>query len=459
MSIKKKSKTIESKITLYFIFFVVIIFAVLWISLIIFFNYSYGYYQVEKIYNIADSIEATDSDSIDEVLDNLAHSNEVCIIKVADDATVTEYNTKIDGCGLTNRNEYISELIVEFYESKEDEIKYEFINEEEKVEAALLALKYEDENIFIYTNLKDISQITSIFQNQMLYLTILSILISIIASYFISKKIVEPITMITKKAKLLGTKEDITFKKNGIVEIDNLVDALSLAQSEIGKTHALKRDLMANVSHDLKTPLTMIKAYAEMCRDISYKDKNKLDEHLNIIIDETNRLTLLVNDILDMSKLQDKKDVAKKEKYDLTEEINKIVKKYEIIKETEDYKFIVDMPKKVIINADKGKINQVIYNLVNNAINYTGDDKTIYINVKKKTSSYYIEIKDTGKGIKEENINNIWEKYYKTDKNHKRNVVSSGIGLSIVKEIFLLHDFEYGVTTSPKGTTFYFIIK
>lgn len=454
----KRSKTIESKITMYFIFFVLAIFSVLWSSLIIFFNFYYKSFQLEKIYNVADEI-ALSEDNLDILLEDLAYENDICIIRVNNNLTFGEYNTKMEGCGLLVRNDYIESIITEFTNNVDTEVKYEFINEEEEVEAALLAIKYEEENIFIYTNLKDTSEINIAFQNKMLYLTILFILLSIIASYFISKKIVEPLTVITKKAKLLGTNEEVTFTKNGLVEIDNLVDSLSLAQSEIGKTHALKRDLLANVSHDLKTPLTMIKAYAEMCRDISYKDKNKLDEHLNIIIDETNRLTLLVNDILDMSKLEDKKENIKKEKYDLSFEINKIVKKYEIIKETEDYNFEVNIPKKTIVFADKSKINQVIYNLVNNAINYTGDDKKIFINVTKKASSYIVKITDTGKGIKSEDINIIWEKYYKTDKNHKRNVVSSGIGLSIVKEILVLHDYEYGVESSDSGTTFYFIIK
>ena len=86
-----------------------------------------------------------------------------------------------------------------------------------------------------------------------------------------------------------------------INEIDELAETLSQAQKEMAKTDELRRDLMANVSHDLKTPLTMIKAYAEMIRDISYKDKDKMNEHLGIIVDETDRLTVLVNDILDLS--------------------------------------------------------------------------------------------------------------------------------------------------------------
>ena len=222
------------------------------------------------------------------------------------------------------------------------------------------------------------------------------------------------------------------------------------------KLQNLQRDLLANVSHDLKTPLTMIKAYAEMIKDISYKDKDKMNEHLNIIIDETDRLTILVNDILNLSKLQAKAEQLNIEKYDIVQEIKTIIKRYDIIKETENYDFVLDLPDKLLVSADKNKINQVIYNLINNAINFTGEDKKVIIKVTKDKK---IEITDTGKGIKKEEIDTIWNRYYKTNKKHKRNVISTGLGLSIVKEILLKHNFKYGVDSSRHGTTFYFFMK
>ena len=226
------------------------------------------------------------------------------------------------------------------------------------------------------------------------------------------------------------------------------------------KTDELRRDLMANVSHDLKTPLTMIKAYAEMIRDISYKDQDKMNEHLSIIVDETDRLTVLVNDILDLSRMQSNADSLSIEKFDLADDIKTIVNRYQIIKETEKYTINLDIPNSIMIKADKKKLNQVIYNLINNAINYTGDDKTVTVRVTKHKKYYLVEISDTGKGIKESEIPYIWNKYYKNDKNHQRNVVSTGLGLSIVKEILELHDYEYGVkSVLKKGTTFYFKIK
>jgi signal transduction histidine kinase len=197
-----------------------------------------------------------------------------------------------------------------------------------------------------------------------------------------------------------------------------------------------------------------------MIRDISYKDKEKMNEHLGIIVDETDRLTILVNDILDMSQIQSNAGTLEIEEFDLSEVINSIIKKYQIIKETENYTFNIDIPEHAIIKADKKKIKQVIYNLINNAINYTGDDKLVTIRVTKSKRSYLVEIIDTGNGIKKEELNYIWNKYYKGDNKHKRNIVSTGLGLPIVKQIFDLHGFEYGVKSEPnKGSNFYFKIK
>ena len=147
------------------------------------------------------------------------------------------------------------------------------------------------------------------------------------------------------------------------------------------------------------------------------------------------------------------------EEYDLIEQIKEIIANFEILSITENYNFIYTGPEKILISADKIKISQVIYNLINNAINYTGNDCKVYINVIEKKKSIKVEITDTGKGIEEKDIEHIWSRYYKTEKKHKRNKVGTGLGLSIVKEILQNHKFEYGVKSKVgKGTTFYFVI-
>ena len=460
MKKKKKTISIRAKVLFYLIIFIVVILGILWFWEISIFDIHYEKAQIANMNKNVKEILATDN--LDETLREIAYVNEMCIAVTNKSEYIARYNFKLNGCGLYENNVTVKQLIKDFIKSGIDGRSYKFTNEDKKIEALLYGIKEdEDTYIFLYSNLKDLSSVTKVIKRQLLYISIVGILVSIIISAFLSRKLTEPITNITRKAKKLGNGDyDITFAESDITEIKELSDALMQAKTELAKTDELRRDLMANVSHDLKTPLTMIKAYAEMIKDISYKDHKKMNEHLDIIIDETNRLTLLVNDILDLSKMQSNADNLSKERFDLSIEIKNIVNKYQIIKETEDYIFEVNVPDKAIVYADKRRINQVIYNLINNAINYTGEDKKVIINVTKNKKDYLVEIIDTGKGIKEEELPYIWDKYYKNDKKHRRDVVSTGLGLSIVKQILEHHNFEYGVhSTLKKGSCFYFKIK
>ncbi len=460
MKIKNK-KSIQSKTLFYLIIFNITIVVLLWLSQVTIFNVYYEKYQIKNLDKMVNDIKNSNSDDILNKLEEETFNNDVCVAITSSTNYLAKINSNMEGCLLNENNPNTNKMIKSFINSNLEQKTYNFINEDKHVAAVMYAIKYGDKYIFMYSNLEDISLVTTVIKKQLLYLSIVAILIAIILSIFLANKITDPITKITKKAKLLGKgKMNVEFDESDILEIDELSKTLTQAKMELTKTDELRRDLMANVSHDLKTPLTMIKAYAEMIKDISYKDPNKMQEHLDIIIDESDRLTLLVNDILTLSKLQsgetEKLNITE---YDLAKEIKNIVKKYDIIKETEQYNLVLDIPNEIMVKADKDKINQVIYNLINNAINYTGDDKLVTIKVIKDKKDYIVKIIDTGKGIKKEEIPYIWNKYYKSDKLHRRNVVSTGLGLAIVKEILEKHDFKYGVLSSNKGTTFYFVIK
>ena len=409
---------------------------------------------------LASSIQRSSFVDLNNTLEEVAYENEVCIEYYSNAGNIYYYNTMMNGCALGKNNQEILKTENSFIQSDLASDTYKVINKEYEVQAFLYGIKIDSGNVFLYSTLEDVSGANTVLKNQLIYLTIIAIIFACTISYFLSRKITDPILDITDKARKLGSSPTISFPDYGVLEVDELAQVLTNAQVEMVKTDELRRDLMANVSHDLKTPLTMIKAYAEMVRDISYKDEKKRIEHCDIIMDEVDRLNILVNDILTLSKMQANADGIQLTRFDLVKEIETIVKRYEIIKETENYHFVLDLPSKAIVSADQKKLNQVIYNLINNAINYTGDDKTVTIRVKKEKDSYLVEIIDTGKGIKKEDIAFIWDKYYKNDKNHRRNVVGTGLGLSIVKSILEAHHFQYGVKSIVnKGTTFYFYVK
>ncbi len=206
----------------------------------------------------------------------------------------------------------------------------------------------------------------------------------------------------------------------------------------------------------ISTPLTLIKANAEMVHDLTYANAEKRNKNLDVIIKETDRLNMLVEDILDLSKAQSKTMKLDLKRLNLVELVKTILTRYEVLKEKNGYNIIFNSDKEFVIKADRKRLEQVIYNLINNAINYTGKDKLVTVNLVDKKNKVRFEVIDTGKGINKEDINYIWDKYYKADKSYHRVTVGTGLGLSIVKNILEMHNFKYGVETSKKGTKFYF---
>ena len=218
-----------------------------------------------------------------------------------------------------------------------------------------------------------------------------------------------------------------------------------------------QRDLIANVSHDLKTPLTMIRSYAEMIRDLSGDNPEKRDAHLQVIIDETERMNQLVSDMASVSAMRTNKVVLEKEIFDLSSVAASILASYQLLQEQEGYNFVFNAPKDCFVCADKNKIEQVISNLTSNAIKYCGEDKTVIVNIKRTGKKWRLDVSDNGPGIKAEELPHVWDRYYKTSTNYVRPTSGTGLGLAIVKEILTLHCSNYGVDSEVgKGSTFWF---
>lgn len=451
---KFKKNSLKANVWIYLIIFTLIIITIIWFFQVVFIDSFYEYSKSKQIKQTANKIvENYTSDKYD--LDKLSFDKDVCIEIVVNKKIIYSSNNYNKGC-IVESGKYIND----FYSNNYTNRNYEIINPRFNNKTLIYAVKLnENTSIFVNASLEPLDNTVVILSKQLIIVSIIVIILSFVIGYFISKKISRPIENINNKAKKLAKGNyDFNFDNNSnIYEIDELANTLNYAKSELEQTDELRRELLSNVSHDLKTPLTMIKGYAEMVRDITYKDKNKRNDNLNIIIEETDRLNLLVEDILTLSKIESNKDEIKLERFDICLLVRNIINRYDIYKQLDGYIFVLNIPDSLYITADKKKIEQVIYNLVNNAINYTGNDNKIIINIKTD-NNIKIEIIDTGEGINEEDIPFIWDKYYHSKKKHKRNLVGSGIGLSIVKKILESHDFEYGVVSSNEGTMFYFII-
>lgn len=425
----------------------------------IYLNYFYEVHKINQVESIASKIDS--ASDLNAYFNRISTESDVCIEYLYTSGKAILYNDNMKGCILNNPSANILNLMQDMYSSSKDTIFYNITNPRYSSKSFLYGKRVESGYIFINSQLESLDETNRILRDQLIYLLIIIIVLACIIASLVSHTITRPIFEITKKAKKMGNGDlTVEFEKSGISEIDELSETLNHAKNEMVKTDDYRRDLMANVGHDLKTPLTLIKSYAEMVRDITYKDGVKRNEHLNVIIKESDRLNELVNDIIQLSKLESNVESLNLERYDLVGEIKEIISKFEILELTENYNFVLQAPEKAFIRADKKKMGQAIYNLINNAINYTGDDMTVYINIAKNKNGYLVEIIDTGKGIDEETLQHVWNRYYKTDKKHKRNKIGTGLGLSIVREIFEAHDFKYGVKSSlGKGTNFYFIPK
>ena len=452
-----KKSSVTFKTLMYLISFCVVIVLFLWFIQIEFLQISYEFYQTDNINKIAKDIKNNEEEVISS-LEDIAYKNNICIEYYSSSGSLG-FNTKNSGCLLNSRNRTIKKAKSDLIVNKVDYVK--IISPEDGFKSVLYKIPLKNGAfIFLNTPLEDINTTTKLLKTQLKYILVVLLLLAIIVAFIISRMINKPILEITSKARELGKGNyDIDFGKYDISELDELSSVLTVAATEMNKTDSLKKDLIANVSHDLKTPLTMIKAYAEKIKDISYKNKDKMDKDLNIIISETDRLNVLVNDLLSLNKLEKNVEALNLTKYDLVEDIKEIVNRYDILKE-EGYKFTLDLPEVAIVEADKSKMDQVIYNLINNAVEHTGDNLDVKIEVKQSWGYYIVNIIDFGKGIPENEIPLVWNKYYKKEKNHKRNVIGSGIGLSIVREVLEKHNFEYGIDSKLNNyTNFYFKIK
>ena len=313
--------------------------------------------------------------------------------------------------------------------------------------------------LVINTPLELLESYVDFILKQYIYLSLIVIMLALIVSFLLANRITSPIVNMQKEAiKLADGDYHVSFKsdRQSYSEINDLANTLDDATDKLSKIDELRKDLLANVSHDLRTPITLIRSYAEMIKDISGDNPVKRNEHLDVIIDETEYLTKLINDMQEYSKLQAGYINLNKSNFDIKKTTLHVCDLLDgLLKEKN-----ITLKKKlksVIVYGDEVKISEVIYNYLSNAIKHSYDNSKIYITLKDSEDSLYFEVKDEGEGISEEALPYVWDRYYKIDKNFRRNENSTGLGLAIAKAILEAHKAKYGVVSKlDKGSTFYF---
>lgn len=307
--------------------------------------------------------------------------------------------------------------------------------------------------VLVNAEISPVNATVETIRTQLMIISFLLLGLGLFLAYVMARKIASPIIKINDSAKQLAKGNyDVTFSGSEYREIRELNDTLTYAASELSKVQNLQQELIANMSHDLRTPLTMISGYGEVMRDIPGENNA---ENVQVIIDEAKRLTSLVNDILDLSKLQAGVQSLALKECNITELVETLIRRYQKMVEAQEYHILFEHEESCKVKGDEIKLNQVMYNLINNAITYCGEDRTVIIRQINQEHTVRLEIIDHGAGIPEEELPYVWERYYKS-KHHIRSAVGSGLGLSIVKNIVELHHGIYGVESElEQGTTFW----
>lgn len=242
-------------------------------------------------------------------------------------------------------------------------------------------------------------------------------------------------------------------------EIGYLAASLSYMAVELSTLEEDQRKFIANVSHDFRSPLTSIKGYVEAIMDGTIPHEMQ-DKYLNIILFETERLNKLTQSMLELNKYGAKGTMLDISSFDINNTIKLVVQSFEGTCQEKKISFeLILTGQTSFVWADISKIQQVLYNLIDNAIKFSHPDSTITIETTEKNEKVFISVKDTGIGIPKESLKKIWERFYKTDLSRGKDKRGTGLGLAIVKEIISVHNENINViSTEGVGTEFIFTL-
>ena len=465
----RRLPTLRRRLIVYLAIPAAIILAAIWLTETFFLGTLHRSVKTGEMRKVAAEIAAADAGSLDQTVERLGMKYNLC---------VSVYDMKEDGREITGWHSTVNpfcfihgfvsdSLAFDMYEKTGAEGEYtntvkigqSFGREGEEAsdagESVLMAKA--SGGVLVVLN-AHLSPLTTTVTTLRIMTAVISAVIVVgvaLIAYFLPKKVSDPLVKMREGAGRLASGDyDVRFEKGNTRETAELAEALNIATHELSETDRIRRDLIANVSHDLRTPLTLISGYAEVMRDIPGEMNS---ENMEIIVDETNMLSHLVNDMLDASKLTDGAVKIEPAPFPLTEALAETVSRYLKLKGAEGFDIVLDADRDATVVADRTRILQVVYNLLNNAVNYTGDDKKVTVRQTVRGSACRVEITDTGDGIPEEDLPLIWDRYFKSREFHKRTKEGTGLGLSIVRNLLMLHGAPFGVISEKgKGSTFWF---
>lgn len=294
---------------------------------------------------------------------------------------------------------------------------------------------------------------------QIMYMPFVVILLVVaIVLAYLSGTILRPVAKITNTAKEYAKGNfDARTGVHRKDELGELSDSLEYMAVELSKLDEYRKNFIANISHDFRSPLTSIKGYLEAMLDGTIPP-DKYDRYLKIVLSESNRLTKLTSGLLELNTFDTKGPDLKKSFFDIINLINETKNTLEGLGDKKKIRFLLNIStKNTLVYADKMKIGQVIYNLVDNAIKFSPEHGKITITVYEKHDKIFVSIKDEGPGIEKDKQNKVWGRFYKTDSSRGKDKKGTGLGLAITKEIIKAHGENINlISTEGAGSDFVF---
>lgn len=331
-----------------------------------------------------------------------------------------------------------------------------------------------------FTSMQSIKEAVGVIEIFYKYFYLAAIVIIILLSSVYTRMITSPLKRINKVAMKMG---HLDFSEKCVVnsqdEIGSLANSLNFLSSELQhslnslqsanaklrqdidkerKLEIMRKEFIADVSHELKTPITLIKGYAEGIKDDVFS-KEEVDYSLDVIISESDKMGNLVKDMLELSTLESETAVLKAEVCSIGQIIEGTIKKLTPSINEKKIKVHMDLERGLKFKGDCFKLEQVVTNFLTNAVRHTNLEGDIWISTKTIEGKGVVSFENSGAHIEEEALSKIWDKFYKEDKSRNRKLGGTGLGLSIVRKIIELHKGEYGVKNTERGVMFYFIIK
>ena len=336
--------------------------------------------------------------------------------------------------------------------------------------------------IFIRTPMQSIKESVSISNQFLIFVGAIALFVSSITAMIISKSFTKPIKELTTISKqmseldfskkyhvttddeigMLGTSINAlssSLEKN-IQELKNTNMELEKDIEETSKISEMRSRFVSDVSHELKTPIALIQGYAEGLADGIVQDEDSKKYYCDVILDEANKMAELTRGLLDLSNLEYGKNELNIQEFNITELINNLVKKQEIIFNEKQIQVQFDYQESLIVKGDTFRIEQVLTNYLNNAVKNVDENKKIVIQLDSSDKDIVrTSVFNTGKHIAEDDLIKIWDRFYKGDKSRNRDAGGSGIGLSLVKAIMKQHHGQYGCENVDGGVLFWFELK